>query len=134
MWICPKCSRTFRTLHQAHSCNVSDLEEHFQKKPEFLREIFNLLLDEVDHIGETSLSIVRSAIFLKKQSTYLEIKVRKDHLLVGFYLARELSGLPIVKTLKISKNRIVHVVNLYNPKDVDEQLKGWLRESYSLIK
>jgi hypothetical protein len=133
MWICTKCERKFKSANQFHSCSTNTLESHFLRKPVEIKEIYEKLAGKLADIGTLQTSIVKSAIFLKKESTYLEIKVKNDYLLIAFYLDREGLEYPIVRTLQISKNRFVHVVHLYKSEDIDEQLIKWLTLSYQLI-
>jgi hypothetical protein len=133
MWTCPKCKRTFRNAHQWHSCKTMDVIDHFENKPAIIKKTYEKLIDTVKPIGPVTIHAVKSAIFLKTNTTYIEIKPGKSHLLIGFYLAREVEGYPISKITRLSKNRFVHTIHLQSPADINRQVASWLKESYKLI-
>ena len=133
MWTCPKCNRTFRTTNQSHSCATIEIDSHFANKPAVIKEIYEKLLLRVNEIVKVNINVVKSAIFLKTSSTFIEIKPRKEYLLIAFYLDRELKEFPIAGTLQISKNRIVHEIHLQKPDDINRQVISLLKESYKLI-
>lgn len=134
MWSCPVCNRSFKTRNQYHSCIQQNVESHFQNKPPEIKLLFDQLLRRISEIGETRQSVVKSAIFLKKEATFMEIKARKDYIELGFYLDEEIKEFPIIRTLRVSKNRIEHVIHLHQSSDIDDQLMHYLRRSYSIIK
>jgi hypothetical protein len=133
MWTCPRCDRSFRNIRQRHSCRAIELEEHFAKKPPVIREIFDALIRAIADIGEIQVNVVKGAIFLKTDTTFVEIKTKKDCLLLAFYLAQEEQGPAIARTVEVSKNRVAHVLRLTHPDDLSEQVVSWLRQSYELI-
>jgi hypothetical protein len=133
MWSCPKCNRSFKSANQYHSCAVIDIESHFKNKPQVIRDIFDKLTAVVKTIGETDINVVKSAIFLKKRTTFIEIKPKKEYVLIAFYLENEVTEFPVVRSLQTSKNRIAHVVHLQHPDEINTQLITWLKQSYKLI-
>lgn len=133
MWICPKCNRPFRNTNQAHSCVKIAATDLFKGKPDIIKETYDKLVEVVNKIGEVKVTAVKSAIFFKTKSTYIEIKPRKEYLFIAFYLDKEVKEFPISRTLQLSKNRVVHVVHLGTPSDINKQLIDWLKQSYKLI-
>jgi hypothetical protein len=112
---------------------VLDIPYHFQNKPVVIKDIFNKLISVVKQIGKVNINVVSSAILLKKNTTYIEIKPRKEYLLIAFYLAGERKEFPVSRSLRISRQRVVHTIHLQHPGDIDDTVIGLLRESYSLI-
>lgn len=132
MWTCPKCQRFFRNANQYHSCDTGSLEDHFINKPSYLKEIYNRLIEILDTIGPTQLQVIKSAIYLKKRSTFVAIKARKDHLMIEFSLNTEMNHAKIEKTMRLSNHRVVHVIHLAHSDEIDQQLIQWLGMAYSL--
>ena len=133
MWTCLKCKRVFKTTNQSHSCATYDFDTHFLNKPAIIKETYDQLIEVVGKIGKVHINVLKSAILLKTTSTFLEIKPKKDYLIIAFFLDKEITDFPISKTLQISKNRIVHVVHIEKPDDLTEQIISWLTQSYQLI-
>lgn len=134
MWICPKCKRNFRSTNQWHSCKTIDAVDHFKNKPPVIKAIYDKLIATVNKIGPVTINAVKSAIFLKTKSTYIEIKPKKEYVLIAFFLDKEVKEFPISRVVQLSKNRFAHVIHLQNPTDINKQVIVWLKESYKLIK
>src|SRR6185503_7242291 len=96
MWTCPKCKRSFKKTNQSHSCILITKESLFTKRSPELRELYNKIVMEVNKFGKYREETVRpDVIFFKTKSTFLGIKVKKDHLEVEFYLEK-LENIPPV--------------------------------------
>jgi hypothetical protein len=120
-------------VNQWHSCAIIDIDFHFRNKPEHIEKTYGKLIASIRKIGRFETNCVKSAIFLKTATTYLEIKPKKDFLLIGFYLDKEVKEFPIFKTVKLSENRIVHEIRLHHPREINAKVISLLKESYKLI-
>ena len=134
MWTCPECKRKFRSTNQSHSCMLADLDMHFRNKPDALLATYKKLLSVTQAFGPYDINVVQSAIFLKTKSTYVEVKTRKTHLILAFFLGREVTEFPMSRAVRMSKNKVAHELHLQHPDDIDAQVIGWLKESYELVK
>ena len=132
-WICPKCGRTFAHPKQWHSCVTVAPQSLIDKMTPASKAAYGKLLRVVKTIGPVTVSPSKSAIFIKVPTTYLAVKPLRDGLKLEFYLDRVAAGPPVVKTVQLSANRIVHEVIVYKAADINAELKKLLRESYALI-
>jgi len=133
MWICPKCNKTFRAKNVSHSCAIVDVDEHFKNRPQILKEVYDKIISTIERFGPFKINSVKASINIKILSTYLEFKVKKDYLFLAFYLDRSVDEFPVHRIVLLSKNRIVHYINLDHPEQVDKKLISLLKESYDLI-
>jgi len=134
MWVCPKCNRRFKRKDQQHSCILITKESLFEKRPPELKKLFERLVKEVKKFSEYREETVRpDVIFFKTKSTFLGIKVKKDHLEVEFFLDHLENIPPVSKYLQTSKHRVVHLVPIDQPENINKQLIGWIKASYELI-
>lgn len=134
MWTCPECNKNFKNARQLHSCKVVTVESHFMNRQPALKQTYDILLTHVGNFGSFTINPVKSSISLKTISTFLGIKVMKDHLLIEFFLNRKIEEFPVFKTFDYSKNKIVHAVKIDHSDQVDAQLIRWIKESYELVK
>ena len=132
-WVCPLCKRPFKYKNQAHSCVQVSPDAILNKKTEVTRKIYNKLIAAVQQFGDFDISAAKSDIYLKHPGTFMAIKPRKDSVELEFYLPEVNDEFPIYKTLRTSKNRVVHYIRLDDPKQVDKQLIAWMKISYALI-
>lgn len=133
MWICPDCGRPFAKKNQSHSCVVQGVEAHFENRDPQLKAAYEKVAKAVATFGPHQITAAKSSIFFKNGGSFAGIKVMKDHLKLEFFLEAEHDEFPIEKTFRYSKNKIVHVMRVGSAKDIDRQVTGWLKESYSLI-
>jgi Domain of unknown function (DUF5655) len=134
MWICPKCKRSFKRKDQTHSCILITKESLFDKRPAALEKIYEQVVKIVQQFGEYREETVRpDVIYFKTKSTFLGVKVKKDHLEIEFFLDHLENIPPVSKYLQTSKNRIAHVVPVDAVKDINRQLSSWIKHSYDLV-
>jgi hypothetical protein len=133
-WTCPDCKKEFRNRNQWHSCARTDVDEHLRDKSPEVVALFEKLMRELRRLGEIALNPVKTSIQIRAGATFLSIRVKKDHLEIDFQLDREVKEFPVYRAVRVSKSRVLHFAVLESPGDIDEQLVGWLRESYELIK
>lgn len=133
-WTCPKCKRRLAVKTKEHSCVTISPESHFEGKPAALKKIYDKLKDAVSDLGEVNVQAVKGSIYFKKTGTFAGVMVRKDHLKVEFFLPRVHDAFPVEKTFYYSPKKVVHVVSVSEPGDINKQLLAWIGESYSLAK
>ena len=134
MWTCPDCNRKLRNANQNHTCRLVSRDELFSKRPEFLKKLFNKIVGEVSSFGEyREETVLPDVIFFKTRSTFLAVKVKKDHLEVEFFLDHHEDDPSIAKWLQTSKRRFAHVVKADSEEDITTQLTEWIKRSYDLI-
>lgn len=134
MWKCSKCKRTFAVKATDHACVSVPLEKHFEGKPVALRKAFDKLVKTVNTFGEISVQPINGMICLKKAGSFATVVLRKDHFKLEFSLGTLHDEFPVEKTYRYSQKKIVHIVSVSSAAEVDRQLIGWLKESYSLAK
>ena len=134
MWTCPKCKRSFKRKDQQHTCNLISKEQLFAKRPADLKKLYDQIVKVVRKFGEHREETVKpDVIFFKTKSTFLAVKVKKDHLDIEFFLDHLEDQPPVSKFLQTSKHRVAHLVPIDDPEDINQQLIGWMKSSYELI-
>jgi hypothetical protein len=134
MWSCPRCGREFRNTNQSHTCRLIDKEQLFAKRPPQLKNIYKKIVSIVKPLGEfREETVLPDVIFFKTISTFLGVKVKRDHLEVEFFLDHPDNSPVVAKCLQTSANRFVHLVPVDSVDEIDEQLTNWIRHSYQLV-
>lgn len=132
-WKCPECGKSFRNPNQEHSCARLTVEEHLRNRSGAVRMIFDRLMMEAHRFGDITVNPVKTSIKVKAGATFLSIMLKKDRVDVEFFLDREVSKPPIVKSFRVSGRRVLHCATLENFAAVNQELVGWLKESYELV-
>jgi len=96
--------------------------------------LYDKIVKQVRKFGEYREETVQpDVIFFKTKSTFLAVKVKRDHLDVEFFLDHLEDVPPVSKYLQTSKNRVAHIVPVDTSEEVNEQLINWIKTSYLLV-
>jgi predicted transport protein len=134
MWTCPKCGRTFKRKDQQHTCTLISKDNLFVNRPPRLKELYERIVKRVRKFGDYREETVNpNVIFFKTKSTFLAIKVKKDHLEIEFFLDHLENVPPVSKYLQTSKHRVAHVVPIDSEEEINEQMIEWMKTSYMLV-
>lgn len=106
------------------------LEEYFETGPERERPIFEAVMAHLDSVGPVHVEPVSVGIFIKRSRTFAELRPKQKWVALSFVLSRSVDHSRIARKLQGSSNRTYHVVNLRTPEDLDDDVCGWLTESY----
>lgn len=132
MWVCPQCGKEFKNTNQWHSCARLDVGVHLANKPPRILAIYDKLVAEVERFGDVRIEAVKTAIQIRTSSTFLSVKVKRNHVEVEFQLASKVDRYPVYRNFQISKNRFLHSAVLEDPDDLDAGMIDMLREAYDL--
>jgi len=129
-WVCPECQRQFGRQRQSHECAPAmTLDEYFSTGPERERPIFEVVAAHLESIGSIHIEPVSVGIFIKRSRTFVELRPKVKWEALSFALPRVDDSSRIARRMR-SGSTTYHVVNLYGPDDVDDQVRDWLTESY----
>lgn len=130
MWTCSKCSRTFRSKSQPHSCSSIPIEEHFQNKAK-AKEIFEYLLSQINRqIGQSRIISLPCCIHLFGTHDYLAALPKKDKLEIRFTLNRKIDSPKLIQCVPISADKFKNCLDLTSLADVNIELLTLINESY----
>ncbi|HEX5722905.1 MAG TPA: DUF5655 domain-containing protein [Acidimicrobiia bacterium] len=130
-WTCPECGRSFRRAGQSHECAPAlELEEYFATGPSWEHPIFEAVLAHLESLGPMTVEPVSVGIFIKSNGSFVELRPKTKWVTLSFPLARRLQTTRISRKPIASGQKIFHFVNLTSPDEVDEELRGWLTESF----
>jgi hypothetical protein len=131
VWLCPECARQFGRRNQSHECAPAmSLEEYFDTGPQRERPIFDAVMAHLETVGPVHVEPVSVGIFIKRSRTFVELRPKQKWVALSFVLSRSVDHPKIARKLQGSSARTYHVVNLRTPEDLDDDVCGWLTESY----
>lgn len=133
-WICGACGRRFARTNQAHECSPAiSLDEYFSTGPPHERPVFDAVHAYLITLGPIHVEPVSVGIFLKKQGSFVELRPKTRWVAMSFPLGRRVTHPAIARKPIDTGARIYHFVNLRTPTDLDDDVRHWLAESYSLV-
>jgi hypothetical protein len=142
-WDCPDCGRRFARRGQGHECAPAmTIEDYFSTGPGFERPVFDAVMAGLADAGladagpaatssdPVHVEAVSVGIFLKRASTFAELRPMTKWVAVGFGLRREARHPLITRKRVAYGDRFWHVANVASAADVDEALIDLLVEAY----
>jgi hypothetical protein len=130
-WTCPRCEREFGKPRQAHDCIPGcTVDETFAPWPDWQREIYELVIGHLVTLGDVHEDAVRVGVFLKHESKLAEVRPMARALSLNLYLPRRVDDRRVVRTITLRPERVVHVIRLTDPRQVDARVRELLTEAW----
>src|SRR5437763_4630565 len=104
----------------------------FSGKDPAVRGIYERVLEALRSLGPFTAEAKKTSIHLVRQTGFAGVHPRKSYLYLNLRLERALSGPRVAKSEQVSKNRWHNEIRLEAPAQVDDELRGWLQEAYTL--
>jgi hypothetical protein len=130
-WSCPACGREFGAARQAHTCVPGcSVEESFAGRPAGQRAVYEAVVAHLESVGPVHVDAVRVGVFLKHRRKLAELRPRARSLSLALVLPRRVAHPRVSRHVRLSADRMVHVIPLTSVDEVDDQLRQWLTEAY----
>jgi hypothetical protein len=111
---------------------TNSVKDHFVNKDPSVRRLYDQLLSILQTFGPVVEDPKKTSIHLNRKSALAGVETRRDYLLLNIKSDHQIKSPRIEKAEQISAKRFHHKVRISSPKDLDEELKSWLKESYLL--
>lgn len=106
------------------------LDEYFSSGPERERPIFDAVHAHLDTLGEVHVEPLSVGIYFKNPQTFATLRPMQRWEAVSFSLARVVHH-PLMTRKPIPHGgKYFHTVNIVEPAEIDDQIRGWLTEAY----
>jgi Domain of unknown function (DUF5655) len=109
------------------------LDEYFSTGPPHEYPVFRAVLGYLVTLGPVHVEPVSVGIFIKKSGSFVELRPMTKWVAMWFPLPRRVTHSRIARKPIVAGSRIYHVVNLRDPADLTDEVKGWLAESYEFV-
>ena len=110
----------------------NSVKDHFVNKDPSVRTLYDQLLSILQTFGPVAEDPKKTSIHLNRKSALAGVETRKDYLLLNIKSDHQIKSPRIEKAEQISAKRFHHKVRISSPKDLDEELKSWLKKAYLL--
>ncbi len=108
------------------------IDEHFSGRSEKVREIYRVILDAAREFGPYEEDPKKTSIHLNRRSAFSGIQTRRDFLILTVKSRAEIDNPRISKREQASANRWHNEIKITSAEEVDDQIVGWLRDSYDI--
>ncbi len=129
-WSCSCCQREFDRPRQAHVCTPGiGLDDVFDPRPPWQRETYESMVRPLRALGGLHEDADGVGVFLKRQRKLAEVRPLATLVKVAAFLPAEAPSPAVVRRERLG-DRVLHVVNLRRPEDVDDDLADLLLEAW----
>ena len=111
---------------------TNSVNDHFARRDPSVRALYDQLLSTLRAFGPVIEDPKKTSIHLNHKSALAGVETRKDGLLLNIKSDHPIKSPRVEKAEQISSKRFHHKVLISSPDDLDEELKGWLKEAYLL--
>jgi hypothetical protein len=108
------------------------VDEHFAGKADALRDLYDRLVALTEKFGPVEQDPKKTSIHLNRKTAFAGVAVRKEHIVLTIKSERPIKSPRIFKSEQTSASRYHHEVKLASAKDLDAELRGWLKAAYDL--
>ena len=109
-----------------------DVASHFTGKAPAVRAVYDRLLRAARALGPVKEEPKKTSIHLVRASAFAGVATRKDSLILTLKSQADIASPRIHKRERASANRWHVEIRLRDPKEVDAELKGWLKRSVEM--
>jgi hypothetical protein len=108
------------------------VEQHFEKRDATVRATYDALLRVARRFGDVVEEPKKTSIHLVADTAFAGVATRRSKLVLTIKSATEVKNRRIAKCERLSVNRWHFELHLESPKDVDADVKSWLRRAYEI--
>jgi uncharacterized protein DUF5655 len=108
------------------------VDQHFTGRAPNVRATYDRILAAARRLGDVSEDPKKTSIHLTRTTAFAGVATRKHALVLTLKSATDIRSPRIVKREQASANRWHLEVKLEDPKQVDAELKRWLRNAFEL--
>jgi hypothetical protein len=130
MWKCPVCFQQFIHTNQNHSCAERSVDDFLRGKSERTVALFYDFLEEYRKLGTFVLHPARTRIAFASRIRFGYVhRLGKDFLDVVLTFGRpHQDNLCFYRIGEVPGGKIFqHYLRIYNPEDINEEVKGYMR-------
>ena len=132
LWRCAVCGRRFANRNQSHACGRHRIADHFEGKPQKIRALYRQLLAAARENGPVIVNPEKTRIAFQVRMSFAAVSPKQHWIDGHFVLARRVEHPRFRKVETFSPRNHLHVFRLTDASEIDEEFRGWLRESYAV--
>jgi hypothetical protein len=108
------------------------VEQHFEGKAGSVRDIYDILLAVSREFGPVEEDPKKTSIHLNRKSAFAGVRTGRDHIVLTIKSPVDIPSPRVKKSEQASARRWYCDIKIASPDDIDNEIVGWLKESYEL--
>jgi len=108
------------------------VEDHLSAREPVVASIYDALTKAANKLGPFKEEAKKTSIHLVRSSAFAGVATRKTSLVLTLKAASDIKSPRVTKHEQVSASRWHLEVRLDSPRDVDAELKAWLKDAYEI--
>ena len=134
LWTCPKCGAKLVGRNMWHSCGQATLEDWLSRMGPNARRFYDRFVELIAACGEYHVGPAKTRIAFLARVRFAGITTLSETgMRCSFSLPRPLRSKRFVKVEEIVPGWCAHWLNITDVAQLDDEVAGWIRESYRLM-
>jgi hypothetical protein len=130
MWTCPHCERAFGA-NRAHVCTPGmPVGFWLEELPDEQRRAAEAVLAVASKIRGVAIEAVSVGVLIKRERTLVELRPKTKWLQLSFITRDAIESARISRRIPVA-NGTAYFVRLRDERDVDREVRGWVKRSLS---
>jgi hypothetical protein len=117
---------------EPHDCWTTTESALTADLAEDLRDAYHRLRETAVEFGEQRIYASHNSIMFARKTCYFFVRPKRSFLEVCVFLPRLVKAPQVRRTLKTSKTKIAHIIQIRHRDEVEAPITAWLREAYHL--
>jgi hypothetical protein len=134
LWTCPVCGAKLLTRNLWHSCGEATLDQWKARMGPRGRSLYDRLESMIAACGEYHVAPAKTRIAFMGHVRFSGItSLSEKGMSCNFALPYPLESVRFVKVEEVVPGWFAHRLRITDPAQLDEEVQGWLRDSYRLM-
>ncbi len=134
LWTCPKCGARLLVKNLWHSCGLATLDDWQSRMGPRGRRLYNRFEQLIANCGEYYAAPAKTRIAFLGRIRFASVtRITEDAMKCGFAMPHPLKSPRFQKVEEVVPGWWVHWLIVTKPEQLDEEVQGWLRDSYRLL-
>lgn len=134
LWVCPRCGAKLITRNLWHGCGPETVDDFLEGKGPKARALYERVIELLSRCGPVDVMPTKTRIAFMGKVRFASIgRIGKRGMDFGFSLPHPLESPRFWKVQEVAPGWWSHRMRITDPEELDEEVLGWLRESYRLM-
>jgi hypothetical protein len=117
---------------EPHDCWTTTEAALTQDLSEDLRDAWERLRETAAALGEQRIYASHSSIMFSRRACHFFVRPKNNFLELCIFLGRALKAPQVRRADRVSKSKVVHIIQIRHRDEVESPITDWLQEAYDL--
>jgi len=117
---------------EEHDCWTTTEAALTQDLSEDLRDAWERLRETAAALGEQRIYASHSSIMFARRACHFFVRPKRNFLELCIFLGRALKAPQVRRADRVSKSKVVHIIQIRHRDEVESPITDWLQEAYDL--